>query len=237
MLNNQKENKEFLGKEETGFAAVSDEGIMPLVDSNIEGDVLKVRKIPQRLAAKMAGINVGSTYEPIINNQTDAAAYQNALSKIRGNHSVSFSDDDCHIQAPSECARYALATALSINGVKKNGRKIQPQDIDAGVTWANYGATRVAQNRDCFDLTENEILLSVDAQLTMGRPVIVQCRKNWTDLGQHWAVVVAKSGSQYTVIDPAKTSSKDTTCFLTNMEYYTSSIGLTGYVILSENLY
>lgn len=236
MLNNQKENKEFLGREEMGIAAASDEGIMPYADTN-STNISKIRKIPQRLAAKMAGIDVGSTYEPIINNQIDAAAYQNALNEIKGNHSISFDNDDCHLQATNECARYALATALSINGVKRNGRRIQPEDIDAGVTWGNYGATRIVEGTDCSGLTENEILLAVDAQLTMGRPIIVQCRKNWTGLGQHWAVVVKKSGSHYTVIDPAKTSSVDTTCLLTDMEFYTDSIGLTGYVILSQNLY
>ena len=236
MLNNQKENKEFLGKEEMGITAASDEGIMPYVDANDKNE-LKIRKIPQRLAAKMAGVNVGSTYEPIINNQTDAAAYQKALNEITGNHSISFKTEYCQNQGDSgQCASYSIAIAKSII----EGKLIPQSEIGDNPDFATHGATRIWKTAANDGLTESEILLAIDAQLTMGRPAIVQCRKdsNYSSKkNAHWAVVVSKSGSQYTIIDPITTKEGSWTCSLSKMQWYNSSIGLTGYAIFSTELY
>lgn len=236
MLNNQKENKEFLGKEEMGMMA-SGEGAIPYVNPN-NADELKIRKIPQRLAAKKAGVEVSpATYEPRINNPTDAAAYQRALNEIKGNHNIPFKTDYCQNQGNSrQCASYSIAIAKSIIA----GKKIPQSEIGDNPDFATNGATRIWKTAANDGLTENEILLAVDAQLTMGRPAIVQCRKDGNYQSKenaHWAVVVEKTGSQYKIIDPITTKEGAWTCWLSEMQWYNSSIGLTGYAIFSEELY
>lgn len=212
----------------------------------------KIRKIPQRLAAKWAGINVTGTYEPSINSAADYNAYQTAMNKITGNHTgISYWDAKnkgfCYSQsdttasyatanATSACPTYALATALSIyTGVAHTPKSIHPNGT--GLVWTEHDALAVTKGVNyCSNLTESEILLAIDAQLAMGRPAIIHLYKN--ENIQHWATVIGKDnsksdkGEKYTIIDPWDGSKR----LLKEMTYYNSGTAINGYAIISDEL-
>ncbi len=244
MLNNQKENKEFLGKEEMGVdftkeeSAPSNNGVMPL--GLVDSTEAEARHIPQRLAAKLSGATLNSNYQPASNY----AGYDAAMKAIQGVHSPFSNYDDYIYNQHTEgcsCAKAALATALSL----RDKSPWKPSDIDEntnGLTWSEDGVKSFTM-RDYSTLTKTEVLLAIDAQLHMGHPVLVQVRKNnGTNMSaeaQHWATVVAKTkttgsyGERYSVIDPAT----GTTVAMNQMAYYEpSNDNITGYAIVSEAL-
>lgn len=209
-----------------------------------------IRCIPQRLASLISGVPLTSNYTPIYSHgATDVAAYQSAMNKIKGYHSTIycpqnyryaqetgtyFNGCDYGCVDKSMCSAYAIATARSIydgiqmfpNEVKHNSR---------GVLWEEVTKVDVGNNSD---LTEDEILLAIDAQLEMGKPALIQAKRN-SDGALHWATVIGKSssggtvGSRYTIIDPWNGSQ----CSLGEMMYYKDGGTFVGYAILDQDVY
>ncbi len=200
-------------------------------------DVLR-KKIPQLLAAKMAGLSSYSNGNPIISNAMDRRKYEIAMDTIKGNHEgISYKEEYCYSQtgydygytnALSSCATYALATALSI----KNDTAITPDQISTnsktdghGTRWGNHGAYSISAS-------ESETLLAVDAQLQLGNPVLIHATGSDSkgNPSEHWATVIGKKDGNYTIIDPYYGS----VCSLDEMQIYKNNGKLTGYVILSN---
>ena len=245
MLNDQKENKEFLGKEEMGTDftrkedAPSNSEIAPL--KLTQSTEAEARHIPQRLAAKLSGATLNlNNYQPTSNY----AGYDAAMKAIQGTHSQLSAPTSYRYNQHTEgvfCARAALATALSI----RDKKQWKPSDVDEdqfGLTWSEDGVKSFTTNY-YSDLTKTEALLAIDAQLHLGHPVLVQVRKNnGTSMGvmdQHWATVIAKTkttgsyGERYKVIDP----DTGTIVVMNQMAYYEpSNDNITGYAIVSESL-
>lgn len=244
MLNNQKENKEFLGKEEmrADFArkegAPSNTEIAPL--SLIQSSEDEARHIPQRLAAKMSGATLNLNYQPTSNYM----GYDAAMKAIQGTHSQLSAPVSYRYNQHTEgcfCAKAALATALSIRD-KKQWKPSDVKEDEYGLTWTEDGVKSFV-TKYYSDLTKTEVLLAIDAQLQMGHPVLVQVRKdngtNMDVLAQHWATVIAKTkttgsyGERYKVIDP----DTGTIVVMNQMAYYEpSNDNITGYAIVSEAL-
>lgn len=199
----------------------------------------QISKIPTLLAAKMAGLAVDSSNNPIINNQTDSTNYQNAMRTIKGNHAnLSYKSSYRYSQTGSNsygysnprqsCATFALATALSIY----NNRSITPDKIQTnsssngtGTNWNAHGAFPVTAS-------EADTLLAVDAQLQLGNPVLIHAvgKDSSGNDSEHWATVIGKQNGEYTIIDPW--NGKE--CSLDEMQIYKNQGRLTGYVILSN---
>lgn len=206
-----------------------------------------IRCIPQRLASLISGVALTSNYTPIYSHgATDVAAYQSAMNKIKGYHSTIYCPQDYRYAQKTDtyfggdadkwmCSAYAIATAKSIY----DGKQWFPNDVACdtvnGAYWEEVTKVDVGDNPD---LTEDEILLAIDAQLEMGKPALIQAKRN-SDGGLHWAVVIGKSssggtvGSRYTIIDPWNGSQ----CSLGEMMYYRDGGTFVGYAILDQDVY
>ena len=240
MLNDQKENKEFLGKEEMRIAIASDEGIMPLsVDE-------KILYIPQRLAAKLSGATLNENYQPTSNY----AGYDAAMKAITGSHANFTVPDNYHKKQQSrQCARYALMSAWSIYLNREVTTSEVKVDSNGYVFWGNTinGKYRVATpirsdpsaaEFAYADIDANSILAIIDAQLHLNRPAMIEIR-NKAGNDFHWAAVIGKDnsestvGEKYTVIDPYDNTIKK----LSTMQYYNNGDGdIVGCAILSTSL-
>lgn len=209
-----------------------------------------VRYIPERLACLIAGIRTNSvTYEPIITTELDYRLFQKAMEKIKGYHATIYCPtkyryaqntgtyfNGCNYGCndKSMCSAYAIATARSIY----DGKQMLPNEVkhnSDGVLWSEVTEVDVGRNSD---LTEDEILLAIDAQLEMGKPALIQAKRN-SDGKVHWATVIGKSGSEgsagdnYTIIDPWNGSQ----CSLGEMMYYKDGGTFVGYAILDEEVF
>lgn len=240
MLNNQKENKEFLGKEEMGTTAASNEGIMPL---SVDEDILH---IPQRLAAKLSGATLNSNYQPTSNY----LGYDAAMKAITGSHANFTVPSNYHKQQQGrQCARYALMSAWSIYLNREVTTSEVKVDSNGNVYWGNTinGKYRAATpirsdpNASSFayaDIGASDILAIIDAQLHLNRPAMIEVR-NKAGNDFHWATVIGKDnskstvGEKYTVIDPYDDKIKK----VSTMQYYNNGDGdIVGCAILSTSL-
>lgn len=217
-----------------GVTAASGEGIMPL---SVDEDILH---IPQRLAAKLSGAALNSNYQPASNY----AGYDAAMKAITGSHAnFTIPSGLKYKQAPKQCARYALLVAWSIyKGKAASISEIYVNEDDYATWGSAYGTATTVQSMSTIpayqaDVTENDILLAIDAQLQMGRPALIQVYN--ASIGDfHWATVIGKDnskntvGEKYTVADPAT----GTKVKLTNMAYYPNGGKIVGYAILSTAL-
>lgn len=197
-----------------------------------------VKNIPYSLAAKRAGLTVDSSGMPKINSSSEARAYQTQLNKIRNvSTKLSYKSSYCYSQtgnsygysnATSSCATYALATAISI----RDNTQITPDEISTksstnghGTVWGDHGAYKV-------DCSESEAFLAIDAQLSLGNPVLIHT-DGYSSSGkasEHWATVIGKKNGEYIIIDPW--DGKEHT--LDEMQIYKNNGSVTGYAVISN---
>ena len=176
------------------------------------------------MTAKAAGIDVYANGEPKITSKHDYEAYQKKIRVItatalmnnsnlsidcplqyRYDQSIAYDSDNPdktygYTNASSSCATFALATALSIH----RGYQITPDKIDThsdtdgqGTNFASHGAHYI----ECFT---DEAFHAIDRELSLGNPVLIHTSgkdKNGND-SEHWATVIGKGESNYTIIDP-----------------------------------
>lgn len=197
------------------------------------------RKIPYLLAAKIAGLDVNSSYMPIINSATDSNAYSSAMQTIKGNHanlqvnsSYRYSQTGNNYgynNAISSCATYALATALSIH---KN-EMITPDEIVTTSSTNGHNPNWVHHGAHSFTASEEDTMLAIDAQLQLGHPVLIHATGFSSDgvASEHWATVIGKNNGEYTIIDPYYGDVRS----LSNMQIYKNDGQIVGYAIISDN--
>ncbi len=197
----------------------------------------KIENIPYSLAAKRAGLSVDSDGMPRINGSSDYNQFNAEMNKIRNvNKKISCKAEYRYSQtgnsygytnATTSCATYALATAVSI----REGKAITPKDIVTesstsghGTSWSSHDAYKV---ENC---SEQNVLLAVDAQLSLGNPVLIHATDSYGS--GHWATVIGKdSNGEYTIIDPYYGEE----CKLSEMQIYKNQGGkLDQYVVVSN---
>ena len=199
----------------------------------------KIENIPYSLAAKRAGLSVySSTGMPIFNSASDTERFNTQLNNIRNvSKKLSYSSSYCFSQkgynygytnADTSCATFALATAISI----RDGKIVTPKEIKTdsdtsghGTKWGEHGAYKV-------DATESATFLAIDAQLSLGNPVLIHATgyNSSGEASEHWATVIGKQNGVYTIIDPY--DGKEHT--LDEMQIYKNRGQIVGYAVVSD---
>lgn len=190
--------------------------------------------IAYSLAAKRAGLSVNSGGMPIINNASQASAYNAQLNAIRNvSAKIPYQSSYCYSQTGNSygfsypkrrCAAYALATAISI----RDKNLVTPDKLvtdDGIVDWGKNNAYKV-------DASESETFLAINAQLSMGNPVLIHAtgKDNNGNDSEHWATVISRQNGKYRIIDPYYGKE----CDLDQMQIYKNGGQIVGYAVISE---
>lgn len=203
------------------------------------------------MAAKAAGIDVYANGEPKITSKHDYEAYQKKIRVItatalmnnsnlsidcplqyRYDQSIAYDSDNPdktygNTNASSSCATFALATALSIH----RGYQITPDKIDTHSDTDGQGTNFASHGAHYIECSTDEAFHAIDRELSLGNPVLIHTSgkdKNGND-SEHWATVIGKGESNYTIIDPWGGRE----CSLDEMQIYRNGGEILGYASIS----